>query len=113
MGFIQWQEDSGFCVIVSDEQAQTGLSKEEVAKCVQTQLNTEYAERAFETIENSEQLEELSPGLGRLLVSHARAVLIMKSVVEKLSEGLEKHLKTVFIHTIPFIPIFKIFFSYR
>lgn len=67
---------------------------------MQTQLNAEYAERAFQTIENSEQIETLSPGLGRLLVSHARAVLIMKSVVEKLSEDLDNHLKTVFIDEI-------------
>lgn len=90
-------------MIVLDEQPQLGLSKEEVAKLVQTQLNTEYAERAFETIENSDQIEELSPGLGRLLVSHARAVLIMKSVVEKLSNDLEKHLKTVFTLLIQFV----------
>lgn len=90
-------------MIVLDEQPQLGLSKEEVAKLVQTQLNTEYAERAFETIENSDQIEALSPGLGRLLVSHARAVLIMKSVVEKLSNDLEKHLKTVFTLLIQFV----------
>ncbi len=79
---------------IADEE---GLSKEEVAKRVQTQLNIEYAERAFETIENSSEIEELSSGLGRLLVAQARAILTMKSVVEKLSEDLEKHLKIVFI----------------
>lgn len=83
--------------MVSDEQVELVRSKEEIAKSVQTQLNTEYAERAFQTIENSEQIEALSPGLGRLLVLHARAVLIMKSVIEKLSDDLDKHLKTVFI----------------
>ncbi|CAF4188508.1 unnamed protein product, partial [Rotaria sp. Silwood2] len=76
------------------EQAELGLTKEEVAKQVQTQLNTEYAERAFETIENSDEIERLSPGLGRLLVSHARSIIIMKSVVQKLTDDLEKHLKT-------------------
>jgi hypothetical protein len=81
---------------------QLGLSKEEIAKRVQTQLNIEYAERAFETIENSDKLEQLSPGLGRLLVSQARSILTMKSVVQNLSEDLNKHLKTVFIHFILF-----------
>jgi hypothetical protein len=81
---------------------QLGLSKEEIAKRVQTQLNIEYAERAFETIENSDKLEQLSPGLGRLLVSQARSILTMKSVVQNLSEDLDKHLKTVFIHFILF-----------
>ena len=84
--------------LISDEQVQLGLSKDEVAKRVQTQLNIEYAERAFETIENSNEIDQLSPGLGRLLVSQARSILTMKSVVENLSEDLEKHLKTVFIH---------------
>jgi hypothetical protein len=92
---------NGFFVI-SDEQVQLGLSKEEIAKRVQTQLNIEYAERAFETIENSDKLEQLSPGLGRLLVSQARSILTMKSVVQNLSEDLDKHLKTVFIHFILF-----------
>jgi hypothetical protein len=77
------------------EQVQLGLSKEEIAKRVQTQLNLEYAERAFETIENSDKLEDLSPGLGRLLVAQARSILTMKSVVDNLSENLDKHLKAV------------------
>jgi hypothetical protein len=79
-----------------DEQAELGLSKEEVAKRVQTQLNTEYSERAFAAIENSSEIEQLSPGLGRLLVSQARSILTMKSVVTKLTEDLDKHLKMVF-----------------
>lgn len=79
-----------------DEQVGLGLPKEEIAKRVQTQLNIEYAERAFETIENSTEIEQISPGLGHLLVSHARSILTMKSVVEKLSQDLEKHLKLVF-----------------
>ncbi|CAF5080536.1 unnamed protein product, partial [Rotaria sp. Silwood1] len=76
-----------------NEQNESGLSKEEVAKRVQNQLNIEYVERAFETIENSNKIEELSPGLGRLLVSHARSILTMKSVVQNLNDDLEKHLK--------------------
>ncbi len=80
----------------SDNQVESGLSKEEVAKHVQTQLNIEYAQRSFETIENSTELEHVSPGLGRLLVAQARSILAMKSVVEQLTENLEKHLKTVF-----------------
>lgn len=75
------------------KQEQLNLSKEEIAKRVRTQLNSEYAERAFETIENSTELEQLSPGLGRLLVAHARAVLTMKSVVDTLAENLDNHLK--------------------
>jgi hypothetical protein len=86
--------------MVSDEQEQSGLSKDEIAKRVQTQLNVEYAERAFQIIESSDKLEELSPGLGRLLVAQARAILIMQSVVAKLSEDLDKHLKAVCIHLI-------------
>ncbi len=82
-------------MVISDEQVQLGLSKEEIAKRVQTQLNLEYAERAFETIENSDKLEDLSPGLGRLLVAQARSILTMKSVVDNLSENLDKHLKAV------------------
>jgi hypothetical protein len=82
-------------LVISDEQVQLGLSKEEIAKRVQTQLNLEYAERAFETIENSDKLEDLSPGLGRLLVAQARSILTMKSVVDNLSENLDKHLKAV------------------
>ncbi len=82
--------------LILDEQIELGLSKEDLVKRVQTQLNNEYAERAFETIENSNAIEQLSPGLGHLLVSQARAILTMKSVVENLSEDLEKHLKTVF-----------------
>ncbi|CAF0762309.1 unnamed protein product [Rotaria sp. Silwood1] len=77
------------------EQIELGLTKEEVAKLVQTQLNIEYAERAFETIENSDEIEQLSPGLGRLLVSHARSIITMKSVVQKLTDDLEKYLKTI------------------
>lgn len=46
-------------------------------------------------IENSHELEQLSPGLGRLLVAQTRAVLVMKSVAEKLNEDLEKHLTEV------------------
>ncbi|CAF4920161.1 unnamed protein product, partial [Rotaria socialis] len=42
-----------------NEQSELGLSKEEVAKRVQTQLNVEYTERAFETIENSREIENL------------------------------------------------------
>ena len=86
--------------MVLDEQEQSGLSKDEIAKRVQTQINVEYAERAFQIIESSEKLEELSPGLGRLLVAHARAILTMQSVVTKLSDDLDKHLKEVRIHLI-------------
>ncbi|CAF3352002.1 unnamed protein product [Rotaria socialis] len=78
-----------------NEQSELGLSKEEVAKRVQTQLNVEYTERAFETIENSREIENLSPGLGRLLVAQARAILVMKSVVQNLTEDLEKHLTMI------------------
>ena len=78
-----------------DEQIELGLSKHELAKRVQTQLNIEYAERAFEIIENSDEIEILSSGLGRLLVAQGRAILTMKSVVEKLTENLENHLRTV------------------
>ncbi|CAF4883166.1 unnamed protein product, partial [Rotaria sp. Silwood2] len=55
----------------------------------------EYVERAFETIENSDEIEELSPSLGRLLVSQARSILTMKSVVQNLNDDLEKHLKMI------------------
>ncbi|CAF0965041.1 unnamed protein product [Rotaria magnacalcarata] len=78
-----------------NEQSELGLSKEEIAKRVQTQLNVEYAERAFETIENSREIENLSPGLGRLLVAQARAILVMKSVVQNLTEDLKKHLTMI------------------
>ncbi|CAF4783146.1 unnamed protein product, partial [Rotaria sp. Silwood2] len=78
-----------------NEQSELGLSKQEVAKQVQTQLNLEYVERAFETIENSNEIEELSPGLGRLLVLQARSILTMKSVVQNLNDDLEKHLKMI------------------
>ncbi|CAF1139101.1 unnamed protein product [Rotaria sordida] len=77
------------------EQIELSLSKEEVAKRVQTQLNIEYVERVFEIIENSNEIEELSPGLGRLLVSHARSILTMKSIVQNLTDDLDKHLKTI------------------
>ncbi|CAF5043652.1 unnamed protein product, partial [Rotaria sp. Silwood1] len=76
-----------------NEQVELGLSKEEIAKRVQNQLNIEYTERVFETIENSREIEKLSPGLGRLLVAQARSILIMKSIAEKLTEDLENHLK--------------------
>ncbi|CAF0814063.1 unnamed protein product [Adineta steineri] len=78
-----------------NDQVELGLTKEEIAKRIQTQLNVEYAERAFELIENSDRIEKLSPGLGRLLVAQARSILTMRSVVQKLTEDLEKHLKTV------------------
>ncbi|UJR35359.1 hypothetical protein I4U23_028116 [Adineta vaga] len=78
-----------------NEQTESILLKEDIAKCVQTQLNNEYAERSFAIIEQSTELEQLSPGLGRLLVAHARSILIMQSVVRKLTEDLEKHLKTI------------------
>ena len=81
-----------------DEQIELGLTKQEIAKRVQTQLNTEYVERAFQTIENSRELDRLSPGLGRLLVAHARSILVMKSVVETLTDDLNKHLTMVRIH---------------
>ncbi|CAF2071959.1 unnamed protein product, partial [Rotaria magnacalcarata] len=77
------------------EQTELGLTKEEVAKGVETQLNVEYTERVFETIENSREIEDLSPGLGSLLVSHALSILAMKSVAQKLGEDLEKYLQTV------------------
>jgi hypothetical protein len=86
-----------FFLLILDEQVELGLSKEEIAKRVQTQLNNEYAARAFEIIENSTRLNKLSPGLGRLLVSQARSILTMKSVVAKLTEDLDQHLATVFI----------------
>jgi hypothetical protein len=86
-----------FFLLILDEQVELGLSKEEIAKRVQTQLNNEYAARAFEIIENSTRLNKLSPGLGRLLVSQARSILTMKAVVAKLTEDLDQHLATVFI----------------
>jgi hypothetical protein len=87
-----------FSLSILDEQVELGLSKEEIAKRVQTQLNKEYAERAFETIENSTQIERLSPGLGHLLVAQARSILTMKTVIEKITEDLEKHLKIVILY---------------
>ncbi|CAF5160563.1 unnamed protein product [Rotaria sp. Silwood1] len=80
-------------ILILYEQVELGLSKEEIAKRVQNQLNIEYTERVFETIENSREIEKLSPGLGRLLVAQARSILIMKSIAEKLTEDLENHLK--------------------
>ncbi|CAF1168753.1 unnamed protein product [Rotaria sordida] len=73
------------------------VASKEVAKCVQTQLNIEYSKRAFKTIENSNEIEQLSSGLGCLLVVQARSILTMKSIVEKLNEDLEKHLKTLLV----------------
>ena len=80
-----------------DNQNEHSLSKIDIAKRIQEKLNEEYSERAFETIENSTELEALSPGLGRLLVAQARSVLVMKSVVQKLSDDLEEYLKKVMI----------------
>ena len=78
-----------------DADTEPHLSKQEIAKRVQAQLNSDYAARAFQTIENSHELEQLSPGLGRLLVAQARSVLVMKSVVEKLTDDLDKRLTEV------------------
>ncbi|CAF1379311.1 unnamed protein product, partial [Didymodactylos carnosus] len=76
-----------------NKQTELGLSKEEVAKRVQTELNREYIERAFKTIENSSAIEKLAPGLGHLLIAQASAVLAMQSVVDKLNEQLDTHLQ--------------------
>lgn len=78
-----------------DPQVELGLSKQDIAKRIQSQLNTEYAERAFEIIENSGEVEQLTLGLGRLLVAQARSILIMRSVVDKLTDDLEEHMETV------------------
>lgn len=88
-----------------DAQNESDLSKQEIAKLVQAQLNTEYAERAFQTIENSHELEQLSPGLGRLLVAQARAILTMKSVAEKLNTDLDNHLKAVCVLRLKRLPL--------
>ena len=82
-------------LVRSDEQNEFNLTKEEIAQRVQKQLNAEYAERAFQTIENSFEIDQLSPGLAKLLVAHARSIIVMKSVVDKLAEDLDKHLKQV------------------
>ncbi|CAF1136833.1 unnamed protein product [Rotaria magnacalcarata] len=80
--------------LILDEQVELGLSKEEVAKRVQAQLNIEYNERIFAAIENSREIAELSPNLGDLLVAQARSILTMKSIAEQLNENLDNHLKT-------------------
>ena len=74
-----------------DAETESHLSKQEIAKRVQAQLNSDYAELVFQMIENSHELEQLSPGLGRLLVAQARSVLVMKSVVDTLTADLDKH----------------------
>jgi hypothetical protein len=81
--------------LILDEQSQSNLSKQEIAARVQEQLNTEYSERAFQTIETSAELDQISSGLGRLLVAQARSILIMQSVVKKLTDNLDKHLTSV------------------
>jgi ribosomal protein S17E len=78
-----------------DRQMELGLSKQGIVKRVQSQLNTEYTERIFEAIKNSIELEHLTPGLGCLLVAQARSILIMKSVVDKLTDDFDEHMKIV------------------
>lgn len=82
-------------MFILDRQVELGLTKDDIAKRIQIDLNNEYRAQIFETIEKSGELESLSPGLGALLVAQARAILTMKSVVEKLNEDLELHLKLV------------------
>jgi hypothetical protein len=84
-------------LFISDRQAELQLSKEQIAKRIQTDINNEYIEQIFKSIENSDQLESLSPGVGRLLVAQARAILILNSTVEFCNEQLEIHLRNVIV----------------
>jgi hypothetical protein len=84
-------------LFISDRQAELQLSKEQMAKRIQTDINNEYTEQIFKSIENSDQLESLSPGVGRLLVAQARAILTLNSTVEFCNEQLEIHLRNVIV----------------
>lgn len=71
------------------------MSKAEVAKEVGDKLKQEYTDLIFEAIENSVELENLSPGIGRLLTRQGRSVLAIRANVSHLNEQLDKHLKMV------------------
>jgi hypothetical protein len=81
--------------LINEYKLDRQMTKQDIAKRVQSQLNTEYTERVFEAIKNSIELEQLTPGLGCLLVAQARSILIMKSVVDKLTDDFDEHMKIV------------------
>jgi hypothetical protein len=81
--------------LINEYKLDRQMTKQDIAKRVQSQLNTEYTERVFEAIKNSIELEQLTHGLGCLLVVQARSILIMKSVVDKLTDDFDEHMKIV------------------
>lgn len=78
-----------------DRGAEKTISKAQIAKDIGNQLKQEYTELIFAAIENSVELENLSPGLGRLLTRQGRSVLAIRAVIRNLEEQLDEHLKIV------------------
>ena len=69
-----------------------GLANKEIVEKTNQVLFDEYLRLIFVAIENSQELEAVSQGIGLLLVEHAKSLIVMKSESDKLAQELSKHL---------------------
>lgn len=69
-----------------------GLSDSEIASKTSETVQKEYIKRIFEKIFNSKELDNLSPNIGKALVNHAHAVIIMRESVKKVEKMLTDHM---------------------
>ncbi|XP_064624711.1 uncharacterized protein LOC135486100 isoform X2 [Lineus longissimus] len=74
------------------------LSQDEISLQVNNAIMEEYLRRVYSAILSSEDVENLSPGLGLLLVQQAKAVLIMTKAAENVKIKIVKHKEELKTH---------------
>ncbi|KAK2155090.1 hypothetical protein LSH36_249g00040 [Paralvinella palmiformis] len=89
------KESKGWYVKYKDrlitELKDQNLSYEEITRHVNEAIKEEYLRRVFLSVQNSSELEDIQPSIGKLLVDQAVSALIMEKSLEKVREKLYKH----------------------
>ncbi len=70
-----------------------GLSNQEITKRVEKALTEEYLKMLYENVSESKDLEAIASGIGKTLISHSRALEIMRQEVENMEERTLKHIE--------------------
>ncbi len=70
-----------------------GLSNQEITRRIEKALAEEYLKMLYENVYESKDLEAIAFGIGKTLISHSRALEIMKQEVENMEERTLKHIE--------------------
>ncbi len=67
------------------------LNDAEIMKEASNRLFNEYMKRVYKKILSNAYINSLSPNLGKTLVDHAKAILIMRDAVKSVNELVAEH----------------------